>query len=69
MAVFQVQHWPDGKWDGKDYKHVEAATAKDAAEKECGCSLSERGGRHQIRAQVRSLDDFRAAPMIFYAQT
>ena len=30
MTTFQVQLWPNGKWDGKDYQGVEAKTAKEA---------------------------------------
>jgi hypothetical protein len=43
MAVFQVQLWPNGKWDGKDYQRVEAKTAQEAAEKLYGGPLSEKG--------------------------
>src|SRR5271154_2947562 len=30
MPTFQVQLWPDGKWDQKDYVKVDAATEKEA---------------------------------------
>lgn len=65
MAVFLVQLWPNGKWNGEDYRRVEAPTTKEAAEKACGAALSENGGLHQIRAQVRNPGNFKAAPIVF----
>ena len=53
MATFQVQLWPDGKWDGKPYQKVEAATAKEATEKLYGQPLKEAESNYEIRAQVR----------------
>jgi hypothetical protein len=50
---YWVQLWPDGRWDGKPYKQVDASSPKEAAEKLYGRSLQEQGGRHKIRAQVR----------------
>jgi hypothetical protein len=46
MATFQVQLWPDGKWDGMPYQKVEAATAKEAAEKLYGQPLKETGSNY-----------------------
>lgn len=67
MPVYQVQLWPDGKWDGKEYRRVEAGTPKEAAEKLCGCPLSERGSMSGIRAQVRLQDDLKKPAIIYYA--
>lgn len=65
MPTFQVQLWPDGKWDGRDYRKVDAATRKDAAEMIYGKPLSERGSNYQIRAQVRPLIP-RGGATVFY---
>jgi hypothetical protein len=54
MPTFPVQLWPDGKWDQKDYRKVDAATKKEAAEKLYGKPLSEKGSSHQIRVRVHS---------------
>lgn len=66
MSLFQVQLWPNGIWDGKEYQRVEAKTAKEAAEKLYGGPLSEKGSNYKIRAQVRALGDLRNHPMVFY---
>jgi hypothetical protein len=66
MPTFQVQLWPDGKWDGKPYQKVEATTAKEAAEKLLGQPLKEAGSNHQIRAQVRRLTYRSGNSAIFY---
>ena len=66
MQIFQVQLWPDGKWDGKPYQKVEAATAKEAAEKLYGKPLKESGSNHLIRAQVHGSSAKRELPLIFY---
>jgi hypothetical protein len=64
MALYLVQLWPEGKWDGQPYQRVEAGSAKEAAEKLHGGPLSEVGGHGQMRAQVRPLG--LGSPMAFY---
>jgi hypothetical protein len=65
MAIFRVKVWPEGKWDGKDYQKVEAATKKETAEKLYGGPLSESGSKYQMRARV--LDEYaRGTATIFY---
>jgi hypothetical protein len=68
--IYQVQHWPDGQWDrGHNWRKIEAATEKEAAEKVCGLPLTETGRLAQLRARVlkfgdlkqRSATDFYAA--------
>lgn len=66
MSLFQVQLWPNGKWDGKDYQKVDAESAKEAAEKLYGSTLSERGSNFKIRARVRRLGDIKTTGSIFY---
>ncbi len=66
MSIFQVRLWPEGKYDGEPYRKVEAATAREAAEKLYGRPLNEAGSNCQIRAQVHSLDAFRRQTKIFY---
>jgi hypothetical protein len=55
MQTYQVQLWPDGRRDGKDYQQVQADSAKEAAEKLYGHPLKETGTNYQIRAHVRSI--------------
>ena len=39
--TYHVQHWPNGQWDpGHNWRKIEAATEKEAAEKVCGLPLS-----------------------------
>jgi hypothetical protein len=64
MAIFQVQLWPNGKWDGNDYQRVEAA--KEAAEKVYGNSLTDTGRNHKIRALARSLSEVTSNSTLFY---
>jgi hypothetical protein len=52
MQNWHVTLWPDGKWDGKPSKEVEADTAKEAAEKLYGTPLKATGPNFQMRAQV-----------------
>ena len=68
MPTWQVQLWPDGKWDGNPYEKVDAGTAKAAAEYLYGGSLSEVGSMHKIRAQVRPLiaGGHVVTPTVFY---
>ena len=66
MPIFQVQIRPDARWDKQPYKRVEAATAKEAAEKLFGHSLQENGAMGQIRARVHSLGGPRGNGSIFY---
>ncbi len=66
MQTSLVQLWPDGKWDGKDYQHVQANTPKEAAEKLCGQPLKEKGTNFQIRAQVRSSTYGSGKPSIIF---
>jgi hypothetical protein len=66
MPTFQVQLWPDGKWDQKPYQEVVAETAQEAAEKAYGKPLKTTGSNYQIRAQVHPLVGKRGASTIFY---
>ena len=66
MAIFQVQLWPDGKWDGQDYQKIEAETAKEAAEKLYGGVPSDEGSNYKIRAQVRRLGGIKSNATIFF---
>jgi hypothetical protein len=67
--TYQVQHWPDGQWSpAHNWCKIEAATAKEAAERVCGLSLTEHGRLTQLRARVLALGDLKqrsATP--FYA--
>jgi hypothetical protein len=56
--IYQVQHWPDGQWNREyNWRKVEAATAKEAAEKVCGLALTEAGRLTQLRARVLAIGD------------
>ena len=66
MPTFQVQLWPDEKWDQKPYLEIIAETAQQAAEKLYGKPLKAIGSNSQIRAQVHRLGEKRGASSIFY---
>jgi hypothetical protein len=67
--TYQVQHWPNGQWSPThNWCKIEAATAKEAAEKVCGLPLAEHGTLTQLRARVLTFGDLKqrsATP--FYA--
>jgi hypothetical protein len=68
MQTWQVQLWPNGKWDGKLYQRVDADSAKEAAERLYGSPLVESGQMDKMRAQVRPLMPTGAIqqPTVFY---
>lgn len=68
MPTWQVQLWPNGKWDEKPYQKIDAASAKEAAEKLHGGALTEVGSMGKIRAQVRPLiaNGQVVTPTVFY---
>jgi hypothetical protein len=62
MSVFQVRLFPQG-----EYQKVEAATAKEAAERQYGHDLSDAGSNHQLRVLVHEMRwPRRPSPMLFY---
>ena len=69
QRTYQVQHWPNGQWSHEhNWKKVEAASEKAAAEKVCGRTLKQNGTLAQLRARVLTLGDLKqrsATP--FYA--
>jgi hypothetical protein len=67
--AYQVQLWPNGQWSPQyNWRKVEAASAKEAAEKLCGAALVERGRHAQLRARVLAVGDFRQrSATAFYA--
>ena len=66
MQTYQVQLWPDGKWDGRPYQKVEAPSEKAAAEKIYGRPLVQQGNMARIRARVRALANLQRTATIFY---
>jgi hypothetical protein len=66
MQTYQVQLWPDGKWDGRPYQKVEAPSEKAAAEKIYGRPLVQLGNMARIRARVRALANLQRTATIFY---
>lgn len=66
MEIYQVQLWPDGKWDGKPYQKVEAKSERAAAEKLYGRPLAAQGSNYKIRARVRRLSNLKSTATIFY---
>ena len=60
QRTYQVQHWPNGQWSLEhNWKKVEAASAKEAAEKVCGRALKQDGKLAQLRARVPALGDLK----------
>ena len=58
--TYQVQHWPNGHWDREhNWRKVEAASEKGAAEKVCGLALAEMGTLAQLRARVLRSGDLK----------
>jgi hypothetical protein len=58
--IYQVQYWPDGQWDREhNWRKVEAASDKEAAEKVCGLALTEEGRLAQLRARVLKFGDLK----------
>ena len=48
--TYQVQHWPNGRWNPEhNWRKVEAGSEKEAAEKVCGLNLTHRGTLAQLR--------------------
>jgi len=52
MAIFKVRCFNDGQWDQVEPREVEAANAKEAAERVCGIPLAEGGVMGRLRAEV-----------------
>jgi hypothetical protein len=67
--TYQVQHWPDGQWSPEhNWRKIEAATEKEAAEKVCRLALTERGTLAQLRARVLTFGDLKQrSATSFYA--
>ncbi len=67
--TYQVQHWPNGQWRREhNWRKVEAASEKEAAEKVCGIILAETGTLAQLRARVLRFGDLKQhSATAFYA--
>ncbi len=67
--TYQVQHWPNGQWSPMDnWCKIEAASAKEAAEKVCGLALTDQGTLAQLRARVLAFGDLKQrSATAFYA--
>jgi len=67
--TYQVQHWPDGQWIPEhNWRKIEAWSEKEAAEKVCGLTLTERGTLAQLRARVLTFGDLKQrSATSFYA--
>jgi hypothetical protein len=58
--IYQVQHWPDGRWNcHHNWQKIQAGSEKEAAEKVCGFALTQRGTLGQLRARVLRFGDLR----------
>jgi hypothetical protein len=58
--IYQVQHWPDGRWDPRhNWQKVEAGSEQEAAEKVCGFPLTQTGRLAQLRARVLLFGDLK----------
>jgi hypothetical protein len=67
--TYQVQHWPNGQWSPMDnWCKIEAASAKEAAEKVCGLALTDQGTLARLRARVLAFGDLKQrSATAFYA--
>lgn len=67
--AYQVQLWPNGQWSPQhNWRKVEAASPKEAAEKACGATLVDHGRLAQLRARVLAAGDLKQrSAMAFYA--
>jgi hypothetical protein len=58
--IYQVQHWPNGRWDRwHNWQKVAAGSEKEAAEKVCGFTLTQAGRLAQLRARVLRFGDLK----------
>jgi len=67
--TYQVQYLPNGQWAREhNWRKIDAASEKEAAEKACGLRLTGAGRLAQLRARVLSLDDRKQrSATLFYA--
>ena len=67
--VYQVQYLPNGQWEREhNWRKVEAASEKEAAEKVSGLQLTQAGNLAQLRARVLTFGDRRQrSATSFYA--
>ena len=52
MDMYQVQLWPNGRWDRQPWRKVAARNEDEAAYKATGERLSKEGRQGKIRARV-----------------
>jgi len=52
MHIYQVQLWPNGRWDQQPWRKVAASSEDEAAFKATGERLSKDGHHAKIRARV-----------------
>jgi hypothetical protein len=50
--IYQVQLWPNGRWDQQPWRKVAASNEDEAAFKATGEQLSKVGPHNKIRARV-----------------
>ena len=67
MDMYQVQLWPQGRWDQQKWRVVMARNEADAAYKATGIRLSEEGERRRLRLRVMRSGNGGFPATAFYA--
>jgi hypothetical protein len=66
MDMYQVQLWPNGRWDQQKWRLVAARNEAEAAYKVTGERLGEEGERRKLRLRVRRLGNGPPPATAFY---
>jgi len=67
MHIYQVQLWPNGRWDRQPWRQVAASNEDEAAFKATGERLSKAGNHAKIRARVIKHAAYGPPATVYYA--
>ena len=68
MNIYQVQLWPNGRWDQQPWRMVAAGSADEAVFKATGERLSKAGHPRNIRARVLKHAAYGPPATAYYAE-